>query len=324
MLRRTYAYLSGVVLLISFATTSMNALSFRKSDELLQLVPPGAEIVSGIADAGNRNSVGGLLIVTADSNRDFDDALALLGVDSTRSITEAMAVISSSKAGFLDERLLLLEGRFDRGLIFKSALHTGNQTIQLDGEELVVVKPFRRDRKGMADIRWLVILKDKILLFGVPALVEKALTRFRSHEPPNSILLKRLGELNSDVDSWSIIALTPSAPGQRVLLDERLAFLRQVLQNAEEFAVGIHYAQNARVSFSIHAPDVSRIPDSLTLAAFAQAGLSSSRRLELQNTSGDQQCISGSFMVRRQEFDEWLMGIQQNRSSLVPLKGQGP
>jgi hypothetical protein len=239
-------------------------------------------------------------------------------------MTEVIEVASSSEAGFLDDHLLMLKGHFDRELLFDNALHTGNETTHVSGEELLVIRPFRRERRESAGIRWLAILKDKILLFGVPALVEKALTRFERGEPADPILLKRLGELNSDVDSWSIIALTRSDRGHRVLLDDRLAFLTGILQNAEEFAIGIHYAHNARVSFAIHATDVSRIPSDLTLSAFARAGLLSARRLELQNASSDQGRMRGSFLVQEQEFGDWLTRMQQDQSLLVPLKGQGP
>lgn len=51
--------------------------------------------------------------------------------------------------------------------------------------------PFDRESPSMKDVRWLAILENRVLVFGVPWMVAKALDRYERHEPADPILLQR-------------------------------------------------------------------------------------------------------------------------------------
>ena len=88
-------------------------------------------------------------MVTENNNRDYDDCLALLGVDGERAINEVIEAAASSNTGDLSDHLLLVAGHFDRLGIFKAALENGSTRAEYNGEQVLVVKPFDREKYSM-------------------------------------------------------------------------------------------------------------------------------------------------------------------------------
>ena len=144
MLNLSQEFLCGLALLVSAATASASAAPV--DGDLLRLVPGGAQIVSGISDPGTSSSTGRLLVVTENNNRDYDDCLALLGVDGEKAINEVIEAAASSNTGDLSDHLLLVAGHFDRLGIFKAALENGSTRTEYNGEQVLVVKPFDREK----------------------------------------------------------------------------------------------------------------------------------------------------------------------------------
>ena len=128
------------------------------------------------------------LVVTENNNRDYDDCLALLGVDGERAINEVIEAAASSNTADLSDHLLLLAGRFDRSGIFKAALENGSTGAEYNGQQVLVVKPFDREKYSMNAVRWLAILKNRVLVFGVPGMVARTLDRYERNEPADATL----------------------------------------------------------------------------------------------------------------------------------------
>lgn len=281
---------------------------------LLRLVPPGAEIVAGIANPGVPGTSGRLLVVTANNNRDLDDCLALLGVDPGETIDELVEVASSSPEGDLNDHLLLLAGHFDGPRIFRAAVENGAESADYHGTALLAIKPFPRELQQMSALRWMAILNGRTLVFGVPGLVERALDRYAQNQPANPRLVERLAQLPSDVNSWSIIAMAPSMLDRHLAPDALPESWRNILKNADELAVGIHYGRTAHVDFAIHTRNSDLIGRFQAQPQLNLANLFQVSRLREQKVSAEKDCIRGSFTVKEKEFDAWLESVERRRS----------
>jgi hypothetical protein len=294
----------GFVLAASLAT--VNASASPTDSPLLHLVPSGAELVAGIADPGTPITGGRLLIVTVNNNRDLDDCLALLGVNDERTIEEVVTVASSSGQGDLNDHLLLAAGHFDSVRIFRAAIENGATRTMYDGTGLVVVRPFTREQQQMSQVRWLAILNERTLVFGVPSLVAKALDRHHRRDPTDPDLLQHLGQLHSDVNSWSVIAMAPERLNEHLAPYALPQSWTSIFKDANEVVVGIHYGHVARVAFAVHTRDAGLIEGLLTRAQLIPTSMSSVVTLRLQQEPIENDTIRGSFAVREKEFDKCL------------------
>jgi hypothetical protein len=312
MLNLSQEFLCGLALLVSAATASASAAPV--DGDLLRLVPGGAQIVSGISDPGTSSSTGRLLVVTENNNRDYDDCLALLGVDGERAINEVIEAAASSNTGDLSDHLLLVAGHFDRLGIFKAALENGSTRAEYNGEQVLVVKPFDREKYSMNAVRWLAILKNRVLIFGVPDMVARTLDRYERNEPADAILIQRIARLHPDVNSWSIIAMPPQMLTAHLALGSVPASLEMILKDADEVELGIHYGRTTRISFSIH----TRVGDlNGGLLSRAQAILASftpGPHSHLQIGTEEQSRLHGWMTVPEKQFDQWLAALEHSRS----------
>jgi hypothetical protein len=308
----SHKFLSMLVFLAASATTS--AFAAPADSQLLRMVPAGAEIVSGIADPGTRGATGRILADIDNNNRDFDDCLALIGIDHDKAIDEVIEVASSTEAGDLSDRLLLLSGRFHHGTIFKSALEIGATRNEHDGVSLLVIPPFQREQRRSEQVRWLAILDDRILVFGTPGMVANALDRYVHDERTDPILVQRLAQLRSDANSWSVLAMRPPMLAAHLALYPLSKSWQDALRDVDELAVGIHYGHYDRVEFVLHSRDGNHIGQLLTRVQLVPASLTSVRSLHVERLSTDENCIRGSFTVRVTELDSWLKSVESARS----------
>lgn len=304
-------FLCGLALVAIAAAGS--AAAAPADGDLLKLVPGGTWIVSGISDPGTSSSTGRLLVVTQNNNRDYDDCLGLLGVDREKAINEVIEAAASSDTGDLSDHLLLVAGHFDRLGIFKAALENGSTATEYSGEQVLVVKPFDREKYSMNAVRWLAILKNKVLVFGTPGMVARALDRHVRNEPADAILSQRIARLHPDVNSWSIIAM-PS----RMLtahLEGIPASVEMMLADADEVELGIHYGRKARIDFSIHSASGDPSGQLLSNAQPILASFTSELRPHLQVGMEEQRRLHGSMTVPEKQFDQWLASLEHSRSA---------
>jgi hypothetical protein len=314
MLNLCQISLYGLALLAGAVAAS--AATSPAENNLLRLVPGGAQIVSGIADPGRSSATGRLLVVTKNNNRDLDDCLALLGVDGDEAINGMIEVASSSIAADLSDHLLLVSGHFNGTRIFRAALENGSTRITDNGHTLLVIRPFDREIPSMPDVRWIAILNNRVLVFGVPSMVTIALSRYERGEPADPILLERLARLRPDVDSWSIVAIPPATLIEHLAVPTVPVSLEAMLKNTDEVELGIHYGRTARIDFSIQTCGSDSSRQLLSRAQLVLAGFTRDTHSHLQVETDGQRRIHGSVTAQEKVFDQWLAALEQRRSGM--------
>ncbi len=301
---------------------SVSGWASPASSKLLALVPERAQIVAGIEDPHNPASSGRLLFVTHECNLDFNDWIAMTGVDTHREANEVIEVAASSSQGELNEHLVLVAGRFDRGHIFRAALGNGASSVEYRGQGLLVVKPFARERQEIIGSRWMAILNDRTTIFGSQELVRHALDRSLSGAGPDPALVERLRQLHPDVNSWNVLAMPGPMIARHVDHGQLHAPWMHILDGADELTVGIHYGSTDRIDFVVHAisgqttsslAELAAAPDVISL------DLSSSMRPRLRSLSVEHDRVRGSFLVPGEQFDDWLVSIStRHLSASIP------
>jgi hypothetical protein len=316
MLNRLLKFLATFVLVATFPAV-VDAATHPTDNTLLRLVPGRAELISGIADPGTRGAVGRLLLVTENNNRDFDDALSLLGVDANKIIKEVIQVASSSTAGDLTDHLLLLAGRFNSEIILKAALGTDAVRVEYRGVGILALQPFPRERQRFSQLRWLAIMDNKVLIFGVPSLVTETLDRYEDNKAADPSLLQHLAELRPDVNSWSVGVSSPAVWNAYRAPDPPPAECRTTLKEVG-FSLGIHYGRADRVDFALHIRDSGRCSAFTQVQSFL-AGLRSVGNPRTHLEEVEQDAIRGSVIVQVKQLDDWL---EARNASLVLLSRQ--
>ena len=282
------------------------------SSKLLALVPEGAQIVAGVEDPHSASSSGRLLLVTHNCHLDFKDWVAISGVDPHRASDEVIEVATSSSEGELREHLLLVAGRFDRERIFRAALGNGASMAEYRGQGLLVVEPFARERQEMNASRWMAIVDDRTAMFGSPELVRQALDRYLSGAGPDPMLVERLRQLHSDVNSWNVLAMSGPMFARHVKPGQLHALWTHILDGADELTVGIHCGSTDRIDFAVRAVSSQTTSSLARLAAAPRvmfADLSIGIRPKLRNLSVERGRVRGSFLVRGEQFDDWLASV---------------
>jgi hypothetical protein len=225
----------------SFASGFASPLGSR----LLSLVPPGCEIVAGFENISDPARSGRLLLTTHNNRMDLDDWQALAGVDHNRIFNEIIEASTASSGGVLTEHLLLVAGHFEGERIFRSAEQNGSERIGQLGHPALAVKPFAREKNEMTDLRWLVIIDNRIALFGSPTLIQRALQRYGNHYVPDPILEERLSQLRSDVTSWNVLVLS-RMPFKDILFAQPDSPWAHLLEDADLVMVGTHFGRKVR------------------------------------------------------------------------------
>ncbi len=231
---------------------TVSGLASPVSGKLLSLVPPGCAIVAGFENGHGPHPGGRLLLTTPNNRFDLDDWLALAGVDTERRYDEVIEAAVPNSTGELAYHLLLVEGRFDRERIFRAAQQNGAQANKVEGETVLVVKPFPREQRQMPDTRWLTILNNRTALFGTPSLVQIALRRYVAHSEADPALMQRLKWLQPDISSWNVLVslqkLVPNVKTAGAQSD-----WSRLLEDADVVLVGAHFGSRIRVDFSVNA-----------------------------------------------------------------------
>jgi hypothetical protein len=297
---------------------AMHGFASPAQSKLLSLVPAGAQIVAGIEDPHNPASHGRLLLATHNNNLDFTDWVALTGVDAHREADEVIEVATSSAQGELKERLLLVEGAFDREHIFRAAEQNNATQTTYKGEPILLVKPFPREQQEMTGMRWMAIIDDRTSLFGTPLLVQEALDRRAAHAAADVPLVEHLAQLRADVNSWNALAMSSQMLARHLAPEELHAPWTHILDAADELTIGIHYGSMARVDFAAHTTREQQTSEVAALFAQPQvvrAGLySQTPRVRLKNLSVERNRIQGSIALPGKEFDAWLESFYRSRS----------
>ncbi len=283
------------------------------SSRILSLVPPGAEIVAGFEN--HPDSTSGRLLLTTHNNRlDLADWQALTGVDSSRRFDEVIEAAASDGAGDLSEHLLLVAGRLDRELIFRSLEENGVQSTGFQGQRIMVIKPFARERGDMLQDRWFVILENRIGILGTPGIVQRALQRYADHSVPDSVLEERLSLLRPDVTSWNVLARSPQTENRFAFAQPHSAWA-ELQEGTDLLMVGVRFGSKIRIDFSLHARADGNAENFARKAAFfTDAIIAGPDGTPVSPAESERQVakfmvganhVQGSVELSKQKFEAW-------------------
>jgi hypothetical protein len=274
--------------------------------------------VAGVEDPGNQDTRGHLLLVSLNNRFDFDDFLALTGVDTSRGVDETIWAAAARPPSEADEHMLLVDGRFDAGHIFRAARQNGADTTIYRGLEVLLLKPFAREERLMRDTRWMAILDGRTVVLGTTWLVQKALDRYVDHQPPDPLVARRLGHLHPRVNAWSVLVMPQGVSLKHAALGQSSAPLMDllgsdILNGADELMLGIRYGPESRIDFVVLKSDdletsgIANSGEGLALQHQFEAGLFERRPPRLENLSIEQNLIRGSIVLPGKQLDACLM-----------------
>lgn len=292
------------LLLISTISVSASPLNCK----LLSLVPPGSGIVAGFENYSDPHRHGQLLLSTHSNRVDLGDWLAISGADSKRALEEGIEVASSPAGGMLPtEHLLLVVGQFDKERIYTSAEQNGAKRSEYDGETVMLIQPFTREKGEMQDVRWLIILENRIGIFGTPLLVQQALRRYQTHADVDRPLRERLSQLPHDVSSWNVLI---SATDRKSIYMHAGSRWADLVEEAEVLIVGTRFGPKVRVDFLLHSNSShgagffqQKVSSFAQVFANGLPGGSEERRLSKVSLEPDR--VRGSMELSKRQFEMW-------------------
>ena len=323
--------LKGLFAVALTAFFAGSGLASPLNSKLLSLVPAGAEVVAGFENHPTADTHGRLLLTTHNNRLDLDDWQALTGVDNRRIFDEIIEVATSQASGQLTEHVLLVAGRFDRECIFRSAELNGAESAEFEGQRILLIKPFARERGDMLDTRWLAILDNRIGVLGTSWLVQKVLRRYANHSVPDSVLEERLSLLRPDVTSWNVLVAPPTTAKSINFAQPHSAWA-QLQQDADVLTVGARFGTKVRVDFSIHAQAERGAEFFSRKAAFFTDALSYEPNpgpasvgtmKRLQNYSLESNRVQGSVELSSRQFQAWCEQLYRVQGPQVETASRG-
>jgi hypothetical protein len=228
--------------------------------KLIAMVPPGAQIVSGISSLPHGGQPDQFVLLTHDNVVDLQDFFALSGVDGARAIRQLVFVAIANNAGALSEHGLLMTGHFDQPLIYKSATQGGATVTAYRGIPILEIQPFAREKGTFSDVRWLAILDSNVLVFGTIATLRGELDRYSDRSPPDSSLVNRLARLRVNDQTWCL--LSPSTRNDEIqgLLSTLDPELAEIAQSGGAFEFGIHVGRRVEFDYALDSTVGSGVP----------------------------------------------------------------
>lgn len=288
---------------------SLSSSASPSNSKLLWLVPPGAQMVAGFENYRDPGHHGQFLLTTRNNRLDLADWQAIAGVDHKRAFDEVIEVAASPIGGRLSDHLLLVAGRFSAATIFKSLELNGAKRIVSEGQTVMLIEPFAREKGLLVGTRWLVILEDRFVMLGTPKMVQAGLHRYFNHADSDMILRERLSQLPREVTSWNVLssvtwspteyrAASPSSPWQKVF------------EGASVMIVGAHFGSKIHLHFSLHASESHGMDFFVQKSRFfaevfapERTGGSRPPRLHEVEIAADR--VQGSIELSKEQFDTW-------------------
>ena len=297
------------------------------SSKLLSLVPPGAQIVAGFENYRDPRHHGQLVLATRNNRLDLEDWQAIAGVDHRRRFEEVIEVAYSPVGGMLTEHLLLVAGKFNSARIYRSAELLGGKRSAFEGQALLEIEPFAREKGKMLATRWLVILDDRVAMLGTPVLVQAAIHRYLNRADTDVALLERLAQLPPDVSSWNVLSSLPKARTEYTVAQAKSPWAR-FFEDADVLMVGVRFGSRIRVHFSLQASG-ERGQEFFKRKAATFASVFGTGRngrfplVRLIDVAVDSDHVQGSVELSRQQFDTWGDWTNNFGHSPLPLGRAG-
>ena len=279
------------------------------NSRLLTLIPAGVNLVAGVEDPHNQNTNGHHLLVTVANSVELDDWLALTGVDNHRSVEQIIWLASSSTRGPLKEHALLVSGRFDRDHIFRAAKQNGSSSTWYGGVESLVIQPLPRDSGRIGETRWLTILDGQAAVFGTPWFVQKIIDRYAAHTPADPELVRYVGQLRGNTNSWTILALDGDPTARAFATQHLPSPWTELLQPATVLISGIRYGGTTHIDFSIQLPPDRISPHTQpadALPTLLTDGWLESAHARIESFSVASGQITGTLALPQTQFDAYF------------------
>jgi len=298
-----------LIALISLFVLPLNSTT-TQDQKLLSLVPPGAQVVAGMSATSRRDPPGNFLLVTHSNTVDLQDFFALIGVDSSHIIRQVVFVAIADDEGALNEHSLLASGHFDQSRIYRSATEAGAELANYRGISILSIKPFARERGDLDDVRWLAVLDSDVLLFGTIANVHQELDRHLSGSTTDPSIVQRLGRLQSEDETWCLLAAPVHSEEIRNALGRLDPALATLIENGGAFQFGIRYARHVEFEYEVATASTAAtraIADSLTRSLAGPAKGSS--LLRSQDLTAEDNTVRGVIKVSMNRYNTWLAQV---------------
>lgn len=301
-----------VVLLVLFSLFTMAAaLAVTPNPRLLSLVPPNAQMVAGMIAPQRGTQPSGFLLITHNNLVDLDDFMALSGVDSSRDIEQTI-MVASGGGGALAEHSLLTSGRFDQGLIYRSAYRaaTGAKTTEYRGIQVVEIQPLARERDTFHDVRWLAMVDSKLAVFGTIAIVKEELDRYLDHSVANPALERMLAHLRRDDATWCVATLPENNSEIQAtfrLLDPRLANL---LRAGDTLEFGTHYGRQVEFEYELAMASGRDAEAAQRSPGESATGTKGSSLLPVADLTKVDGGMRGALKLPKNRYEAWLAEVQ--------------
>ena len=312
----TLTTILSTVIFSSFA--ALPAWAVSPDLKLLSLVPPHAEILSGIKPSPSKEQSNRFLLATKQDKIDMDDLAALIGVDSNRGTYEILLEAARDHSGRLNEHSLLVSGRFDQARIFRSAVSNGATVTKYRGVDVLVVVPFLRERGVLDDVRWLAILDSGIVLFGTISSVQEELDRYQSHSSAEPFFRRPLGRLRRDSETWSMLLASSGNAQTPIAIKSIEPVLPGVIPLGSTLAFSIHYGSQIEFEYDLSASsaaDVQSSFHSLSLTFLGSAAKASSF-LPDTKSSGPDYDLHGEGKLTKERYQAWMAEITAKHPAL--------
>lgn len=299
----------AIVIFSAFAAQSAWAVS--PDPRLLSLVPPHAEILSGIKPSPAKDQPNRFLLATTQDKIDMDDLAALSGVDSNRSVHEILLEAARNHSGRLNEHSLLVSGRFDQARIFRSAVSNGATVTKYRGVDVLVVEPFLRERGVLDDVRWLAILDSGIVLFGTISSVEEELDRYLSHSSADPSFRRHLDRLKRDNETWSMLLASSGNAQTPVAIKSIEPVLPGVIPMGSTLAFSTHFGSQIEFEYDLSASseaDIQSSFHSLSLT-FLGSAAKASTFLPEPKSSRPEYDLHGEGKLTKERYQAWMAEI---------------
>jgi hypothetical protein len=299
----------STVIFSSFA--ALPAWAVSPDLKLLSLVPPHAEILSGIKPSPSKEQSNRFLLATKQDKIDMDDLAALIGVDSNRGTYEILLEAARDHSGRLNEHSLLVSGRFDQARIFRSAVSNGATVTKYRGVDVLVVVPFLRERGVLDDVRWLAILDSGIVLFGTISSVEEELDRYLSHSSAEPFFRRSLGRLKRNNETWSMLLASSGNAQTPIAIKSIGPALPGVIPMGSTLAFSTHYGSQIEFEYDLSASseaDIQASSHSLSLTFLGSTAKTSSFLSE-SKSSRPEYDLHGEGKLTKEQYEAWMAEI---------------
>lgn len=203
---------------------------------LLNLVMPGAKVVSGVHVEKTKASAFGKYVLARmqSDDQNLNNFAAMTGFDPRRDLSEV--VMASTSSGDESSYLVVGRGTFDRARIVGLARNAGQPVSTYHGVDLI-------QHKDPEKINAVAFLDGGIAVMGDLESVQAAIDRRQSGAVASRALLDRVSRASAGNDAWFF---TVGNPGQFLhgkLSDPNLngALQGDMLQNVQEAAGGLRF-----------------------------------------------------------------------------------